>query len=108
VNAVPSLNITPEQCQIFLSQLPKSSTAYIAIKLARQYFNHVAPGAYNFIAECGVDDARLLLEIAERHCPDAKEGIAIAIGMARRVRERLAGKNVPVLFQLQVPSLSTR
>jgi hypothetical protein len=77
-----SLNLTPEHRAILLQHLSKGSTAYLAIKRAKQFFNHVAPGVFNFIAECELEDARAISAITADHFPDAKPGIDIAIGMA--------------------------
>lgn len=79
---MPSFNLTPESRKLLLQHLAKGSAAYTAVKRARQFLNHVAPGAYNFIVECDLADGKIILEVAERYCAPDSERIRCMIQMA--------------------------
>jgi hypothetical protein len=90
VPAVIPLHINPENREILMRHAPEGSAAWAALESAKAISHVLSPGAHVYIAECGMATARILLDLAEQHCPTARGNIEFAIR-----RAELAAKPKP-------------
>jgi hypothetical protein len=78
--------LKPKWVHRLLTHIPPESEAYGALEDSVDLFRLIETPSLEYVVECNVTEARLVLETAKEHCPEAVPAIEEALRNFRSPR----------------------